>query len=518
MKYNRRINWCIISILLMVSLTGVLYWVIKKDDGQNTVSQQDPSQIVLHWMVQGEKYQETDTVLKEFNKKLAEKFPGVSIDIEFVSANDYKKTWETKMTINEKLDLAWISNECIDFADEVKKGSFMALDYLLVSDGKTIYDNIAKEDWRNETYDGHIYGIPVSGIQYQNVVSVMANEYYMERYGNLEAITEVNTSKLYSDRAAFDVFDSYLENIYKAGDIGTGVSCMTFQKLADKGYEGIYGWNSPFVIKMFDNYPTVYNRYSLESYEAYFSKMSEWYQKGYIRPDINSILNPTDDDGREGGSILYLVDDNTDVIGVHENKDQYTAVKRPLQNYRYRTFDSNKNTIVIPKSADNPVMAMKVLDYLFSGDGQEAYRLLVNGIEREHYLILEDDTIVHRRDNGNNLLYYISPNMIGNIFNDYENMENEFNNIASMNEEAIKSPLMGFELDTRMIANEIEIVNLVVDEYKDSLCQGYLSNWQQTYEEFQLAMEKAGSEKIINEMQRQIDLFINKEKVDQKQE
>ena len=50
-------------------------------------------------------------------------------------------------------------------------------------------------------------------------------------------------------------------------------------------------------------------------------------------------------------------------------------------------------------------------------------------------------------------------------------------------------------------------VNLVVDEYKERLCQGTEEDWERVYEEFISKIKKAGSDKVIQEMQKQIDKF-----------
>ena len=99
---------------------------------------------------------------------------------------------------------------------------------------------------------------------------------------------------------------SALENLKQAQNLGSGVSCVTFSEIAQKGYEGIYGPDSPFVIRIFDEELKVYNKYELDSYKEYFKTMSEWYDKGYIRSDIEEVLAPEEDNGTKTGNRIFL--------------------------------------------------------------------------------------------------------------------------------------------------------------------------------------------------------------------
>ena len=96
---------------------------------------------------------------------------------------------------------------------------------------------------------------------------------------------------------------------------------------------------------------------------------------------------------------------------------------------------------------------------------------------------------------------------IGSVFQNYETAPGEFEKIRKYNNEAIVSPLDGFNLDTRMIALEMAKVDLVVKQYKEELCRGTNEDWENLYEQFLDDMREAGSDKIIEEIQEQLDSF-----------
>lgn len=100
---------------------------------------------------------------------------------------------------------------------------------------------------------------------------------------------------------------------------------------------------------------------------------------------------------------------------------------------------------------------------------------------------------------------------MGNTFNGYEIYmqdknpiyDNEF--IKSVNEKAEDSKLRGFTLDTDPIKMELAQVTAVIGEYKKSLNSGAAADPMGLYEEFQQKLIAAGDDKIVEEIQRQID-------------
>lgn len=76
------------------------------------------------------------------------------------------------------------------------------------------------------------------------------------------------------------------------------------------------------------------------------------------------------------------------------------------------------------------------------------------------------------------------------------------------NQQANDTRLEGFELDVRMIAVEMKKIDLIVQRYKEPLIEGITQDWKTEYQEFCAEMEAAGSQKVVEEIQRQIDRFL----------
>lgn len=497
---------CASIVLLCVAMAQL--------DQKKTVEEPESDSVTLKWMIYGEKYQESDQVLARFNEALHEYFPDISVEFEVVSKEDYQKTWDMKMADNDSLDIAWIGSEVLNFTEEVKKGSFMVLDYLLNTDGADLKETIPEELWEKQRRDGNTYAIPVMGPLYRRNYVLTANKSLMERYGDFEEILEVNRACLYTEKECFDVMEPFLEKAKENNALGKGVSYKTLCTIADKGYEGLYGEDCPFVIRIFDDQLTVYNKYELESYRACFETMVDWYRKGYIREDVAYLLDPTSEDGKISGNILFVEEygEKATVYGVTDT--EYEALRGELDGYRYISYETCRNCLAIPKTAKHPQEAVQVINLLHSEEGKELYRLLVNGTEKEQYIRVSQDSNVIARmtDDDRNYRYGISPVNIGSVFQNYELREGQFEQIQTYNEEALTSPLEGFELDTRMFAIEMAKVELVVEKYKDPLCQGISEDWEALYQEFLDEMEEAGSGKITEEIQKQIDTYQNQKR------
>ena len=497
-RYQKAV--CVVLCMMLLSGCGDTKEVGKPEQKEKTT--------VLHWMICGEKSKSSDRTIAEFNKQLQTFLPNTEVEFEIVPEKNYKKRWAMQLATNEPLDLAWIGKDLFNYTEEVKKGNFMALDYLLSTEGKALQKEIPEKLWDKQKRDGKIYSVPILGAEYQKDYAIITSKSNMKAYGGEEEISRTNQKQLYSDQNCYAVIGDYLEYLKQQQKLGTGVSWETFSKIAQKGYEGIYGPDCPFVIRIFDEKPIVYNKYELDSYKDYFKTMSDWYHKGYIRQDIEEIMDTEEDLGKKSGYSLFLDECGENAAVFVPVSTEYETVQIPLQNYKYIPYESCRNAIAIPKTTEYPNRAMELIELLNTEEGKPLLRLLCNGFEGRHYVEETDEQIDQVTGASGKALYSLAPYTVGNVFNNYENAKGEFQQIRTWNEEAKESVLTGFELDTRMIVMEMERINLVVEEYSDVLQRGTAEDWEAIYEKMIREMKEAGSDTVIDEMQKQIDTFM----------
>lgn len=492
------------KIIILVLLIALMTGCAPTTTGQESSSDEG---ITIRWMIYGERSKSSDGVIARFNSMLKEYYPDTTVEFEIVPMELYQEKWAMIMAANETLDIVWLGNEMFNYTEEVKKGSFMALDYLLNTSGGDLMSAIPDELWQRQKRDGKIYGIPLKGALYRKDYAVVVSKSHLDDYGDAQHMKQVNQGSRYSTAECYESFEPLLAALKEQRKLGTGLSCDTFKDIAGKGYEGIYGSDSPFVIKIFDEKLKVYNKYELESYRSYFQKMDEWYQKGYIRDDIEEVLAPENDNGTRNGNALFLDEYGEDGVVLDAIGTEYEAVRLPLQDYKYIAYESGRNVLAIPRTTENPQRAMEIINLLNSEKGAGLARLLCNGLEGRHYVKKGENLIDRVTDDSGKPVYALSPYAVGDLFLNLENTKGEFDRLHQYNEQAIVSPLVGFELDTRMIVVEMTKIDLIAEEYLGRLERGTAENWEEDYRDMIARMKEAGADKVIGEMQRQLELF-----------
>ena len=97
--------------------------------------------------------------------------------------------------------------------------------------------------------------------------------------------------------------------------------------------------------------------------------------------------------------------------------------------------------------------------------------------------------------------------MFGNQFNAYLQVgqdDDVWEQTSKLNDEAIKSPLLGFVLDTDPIKNEISQISAINSEYAlNTFIVNGLDNW----DEYMKKLETAGSKKVLAEIQKQVNEY-----------
>jgi ribose transport system substrate-binding protein len=130
MKRLKKTVLIIVAVVLAINSSAC----VMQSNNTEIVSKKE--NIVIRWMLYGEKAKSSDTIIAEFNSMIQEYYPDTTVEFEYVPKEQYKAKWDMKMATDEAVDMVWIGNDLFNYSDEVKKGSFIALDYLLNTYGK----------------------------------------------------------------------------------------------------------------------------------------------------------------------------------------------------------------------------------------------------------------------------------------------------------------------------------------------------------------------------------------------
>ncbi|MEF2246212.1 ABC transporter substrate-binding protein [Paenibacillus sp. IITD108] len=492
-------------------------------EGSSTPSQTEKKtdtdeKVTLRWVFPGPgKQKDSEEVWAAFNEKLKEYLPNTTVSFEVYPVAEYADNWRLLAASGEAIDLAWMGY-VQDVAAEINKGSYMALDNLLDSESpitKQLPDwlmNLAK-------FDGKQYGIP----NFQNVADVrmgirIPKEFVDKGYIDPAEAEQIFTQYGVNSKEAYNVIEQYLANLKEKDELRLGASTFSFN-WAPGDRHGSLG--APFTLRGdFKDAGSlrVVNIYDTPEMKLMYDTAADWFKKGYIRKDILSVQNPRTDEGKPDGYVYWIHNVSADQANFDSERYGFPIEVIPMEQEDYITRPIYNTMTGITRTSKHPERAMQLLELMHTKEGKELYNLLVWGLEGKHYKKVSDDrieTIGYAGQGTADANYGLWKWVMGNTANSYETQADPagFNEMwQKLNEEAIKSPVLEFKPNSEPVKTEIAQVQAVVKEYSASLQSGALPDHEKQYADFVEKMKKAGSDKVVQEYQRQLEQFISTQK------
>lgn len=487
-------------------------------EGKDT-EKEEVEAVTLKWvfMSPGEQ-KDAQEVWDKFNEELQNYLPGTTVEFEGITSADYAEKWKLISASQENVDIVW-HGWMVPYVTEGRKGSYMELDELVSKYAPSLLEEIPENILNKSRVDGKLYSIPCMQQMVSYVSTLQFPTRIYEKYKdqiNVEELAELFGSHQKMDQELWDEIEKYIEMIKDGGDLEKGV--FGFADHVEKGYEWIL---NPYKIDIYSDDYTPINLYRTPEYEIFVKEYSDWYQKGYIRKDILTADNVSKEIYEVRGAGGYLVGQGyyptESEIATSEAAGSTAYVKIPFDNSHYIPYAASATNMAISANSKNPERAMQLLELLNTKKGKDLYNLMVYGIEGKNYNKINDNEIEP-------IGYSSQPTAdspygqynwaIGNIFNGYElymkdkplTMQNEF--IKQLNADAAPSKMQGFTLDTDPIKTELAQVNAVIGEYKSTLASGAAPDADALYKDFVDKLIKAGDDKIVAEVQRQIDEWL----------
>lgn len=496
---KKKISMAMALILAIGGISGC-----KKED-------QNSKDVTLKWIMLGSKQKDADMVLTEFNKKLADYLPGTKVDIEFVDGADYQEKWNLMMASNEAVDIGW-SGYAVDFMSQIQQGSYIALNDLIDQYGQDMKQDLP--DWLFDLgkVDGQIYCIP----NYQMMASwpkgVKVLKEYSDKYldrGALEAAKEEAKTNISGIKKEYEIWEKVFEGIKSEGKIGNGIDVSSFGLFGSDFYDTT-------TVKGFSidlNTLKVVNDEEREIAKIWYETAADWYKKGYIRSDILSV-DGLGNEPYKNGYISWQHNwcDKTAELESKELGVELDAVKMGYDPMIKNTIPVTST--VIARTSKNPERAMQLINLLNSEKGKDLYNLLVWGIEGTHYTKKDGNRIetpYNTSQASSDEDYGLMNWAVASIKYSYEpqaTLEGWAEYVYNIDINAKTSPVLGFRPKTSSIATEIAQVSAVIGEYSKTLKYGAAEDEKALYDEYIQKMKTAGSDKIKEELQRQLDEWL----------
>ena len=489
-----------------------------------------PEVDLIYWCGCNPDQKDAELVLGEV-KRVAKEALNVNLNMVIVATSEFKEKFNKAMAAQERIDLTW-TGYIQPIQELVNLGALMPLDDLMEKYGQDLIASLGPDllDAHRQV-DGKLYQFPA----WQGMVGSRSALYVVKEavdkgvgeqwVAEMEKAMNDNCY-IYSveaQAAVYDKFEEMLAAAKDAGKIGLGYSTnYTLNNWWNQSTVnvGIYGR-----VAQFDETFTVIPAAESVTTKYVYQKMAEWYDKGYIRQDVASVDNATEDWTRgwkEPVSDQCYI--NTSHNGFTEDLSKEMAGwAKPLysmhcQPHCWATLGQATGTS-IPFTAKEPERAMMFMNWLVTKDEKaiEFYNLYSYGIEGKHYEWNEAHTDIRVFGGDGQATSEFAwgqrPWMLGTLLNAYSCPAYPawyYEELIALQKEAPTSPLLGFTFDYTDVETEYNLLSSIDKEYGDMLGRGYLgvAGWEGKYNEYLDKLNAAGLQDVIAAIQEQVTEFV----------
>lgn len=502
-KWVLFIMLCIISIAVAACSTSKTEG--KKEESNTGSKNSEEEQVTLKWLVPSIDQPDQDKVWAEFNERLKEYLPNTTVEFDNVTIPEYAERWQLVAAAQEDYDIAW-SFWGIPFVPEARKGAYYDMTDLMDEYAPDIRKELDEFLLKFGEVDGKQYAIPNWQPMVDMRVKLYTNKEWFDEFWSMEEAEKVFYARDERplDQAAYDALAGYFQRLVDAGK-DVDVSPHTLDQM-QQGQIIV----DPFVIRMQDENFEVVNKLELPEMKLFFDNMRNWYEKGYIRSDVLSNPDGGTSEDPMGFHAYFPMDDPV--------KEENGEKQVPLGKDYYISQLVHSSSTVIPASSKHPERAMQLIELMQTEKGKELFNFLLWGIEGEHYTKVSENRIetigyggAMPANPGSEAPYGLTDIFTGNALLSWDtqaNPEGYSEGMQELHDNAWKSPLIGFKPDTAPIRTELAQVDAIKGEYWDVLALGVSEDYENLYGEMIDRMNKSGAEKIKEELQKQVDGFV----------
>ena len=471
---------------ISILLAGIMLTLLSLSGCGGTKSSDDK----LIWYARLNKQAANDEVFAKVDEYVRDKI-GIGVDV--VVLEDYATKIQVINAGNEDYDIVYTSSTINNYFKNAADGNFMALDELLPEHAPKLWNMLDSDIWDALRVDGKVYGITNQQIMARGPGLFIPKQ-------NIELLgLDVNDYKEFS----LDNIEKYLRLVKeKTGsycivpDFWTGGGSQMW------GIEQVVGSNLPGAIRTNDSAPEIFDQYESPEFEEYVKAREKWVKEGLTAP-----VHVTDEDFKKysgypsdqiipilGCSRAYQPGAEDNFKKAYGIDIEFITISEPILN----SYGIAATMTAVNASSKHPEEAAKFLELLHTD--KYLFNLIAYGIEGKHYE-KTDDSHIKVTDNS-----YSQPTWaISNLFNSYllEGQPDDlWEQTKKINDNAKRSPLLGFVPDTDPVKLEVANCNAALDEYLDVVCEGLMSH--DTYTAFISKLKAAGCDKIIGNVNDQM--------------
>ncbi len=445
----------------------------------------------ITWYVAGETPKDLPEVMSAVNEKLVPQI-GAELDMKYIDTGAFTERLSMMMASNADFDLCF-TGYLNPFIDAARKGGYLQLDDLLKKHTK-LKDAIPDYAWKCVTYQGKIYAVPNMQIM-SSPKAVVSNRDRDEEMG----FDFTNIKTIEDFEPLFERIKKERPDMYPYNE-KYGIDMFNYQG----EYEIL---DDIALIRGKDGKWTAKPKYEIEGYKKAVWKLYDWYKKGYIRKDALTVTDRTQDTmaGKYAfGPGTYKPGCDTKAWGAN---NIYVPVTEPMITNETGTLTNT----AISRNSKNAEKAISLIEIV--NTDKWIYNTISFGIEGKHYEKTGEDTMKMLGSQETSGYWLRKEWMFGSQFNAYrfdDMAPDVWQQTIDLNDNARKSELIGFYVDTKPVRTELVQVASIVDRYK--VVEVGAQNPDEYYDEFLNSLRGAGIEKICSEYAKQVNEWEKEQK------
>jgi putative aldouronate transport system substrate-binding protein len=429
------------------------------------------------------------------NKLKADGFD-FKIEYTFIPYDGYSNRQALAVASGEDYDITWI--HVGNLANSVNSGLLAPLDDAITQYGADLSKSTPAHVWKAVTFKGQVYGIP-------RVVPVAHNDWacsirgdLRKKYGIPEVTTVAGLEKYMAalkknEPTMYPMWVENLRELYRA-------YCPTYIFPE----QGVY-------IDMQDKNLKVKNWNEAEAYRSIVNKVYEWVKLGYMPKDKGLINNDTQTafvNGKLGScdaNVLWpteMIDRLTSIVPGAEIEVVFLNPEKP----RYIMYSAD-NLLCSLASSKSVNQAVALLNWVRAS--QANYDLFTYGVRGVNYDLV-GEKLTYKGISANKV--FMPP--MNWCWNDMRFMRysekltsSYIDLVKTWDVGARVSPLMGLVLDQTPYSSVIAAMATISEQYTSQINAGRLS-YDTVKKEMLNGYKRAGIDKLIAEVQKQVDAFV----------
>lgn len=470
--------------------------------------------VIITYLTTGNKPNSSGTsqMLERLNERLT-KLVNAELVIYYIPWNNYLTNYNLILAENDgSIDLIGTATDWLDAWKNVRLGNFMPLsDEMIQTYAPKTWASVSKEHWDMCRSDGDIYFFP------EDNFTQWTNHGFMYR---TDWAKEAGLNGVHS----WEDLTTYLSYVKRTKDIIPWDSNGASSSFHPEGY---IQSKTDFIVadgicstSMFGTRKSSPNKFYSPFYEGkelvdYAKLMRQWNQSGFWPEKVL-----TDNAGNRDNRDEFC--NGKTAVEQHHTQTWYTQVYKKLKkkvpgaDSGFFWFGEESHNVVyqsithgamaVSASSKHPERALMVYDLL--RNDEECYNLINYGIEGVQF---------KRNSEGYRESIPDVPGITTNFWwgrndllelRDTETAWDVFDEINGIyNQYKIDYPFSQIVWDLSAISTELDAVNNVYGQYMGNICYGQVADPESYVAEFRRDLKNAGIEKIISELQNQLDKF-----------